>query len=268
MPGFITIVYSLTRFKIVYFSKYCLEINIKQNGLVAIRDGSFSLTELNHIVDELQPIQYLNSFLNMFVDENLEELLKSKSLNFDDEELNQSPTCSSGPSTLAHQTSANTNMMGYTYPLSVPSNTQHVFLPPTSPVIQSRLNTQIPTPTMSNYFVQSPAPSSNIPANAQSPSFTNFGSPALPHNSPTINQQNSVQSPSTAFLSPAPGNQNTTAIQYNHRLISWTFPCQVRLLSRPCPYDRRMWVHRQPARTSPHQAINRKIQLKIKPQNC
>jgi hypothetical protein len=225
MPGFITIVYSLTHFKIVYFSKYCLDINIKQNGLVAIRDGSFSLAELNHIIDELQPIQYLNSFLNLFVDENLEELLKSKSLNFDEDEVNQSPTPSSAPSTIAHQT--NVNNTGYTYPLSVPSN-NHVFLPPTSPAIQARLNTQIPTPTMQNYFVQSPAPSSNLPANAQSPGFANFGSPALPHNSPTINQQHSVQSPSTAFLSPAPGNQN----MQNHSIQS---PANFLDISMPSP---------------------------------
>ena len=78
---------------------------------------------------------------------------------------------------------------------------QHVFVPPTSPVVQPRsVNPNIPTPSPSipNYFVQSPgisAPPSNAPPSiAQSPGFANFGSPAMSHSSPSQQQQQQSQS--------------------------------------------------------------------------
>lgn len=96
---------------------------------------------------------------------------------------------------------------------SVNSTNHHVFLPPTSPAVvqQPRSNTQaIPTPSpVHNYFVQSPGiaesaskggPTSNNPSSiAQSPGFANFGSPALPHSSPTTNSQQQQQQSATSF---------------------------------------------------------------------
>lgn len=120
---------------------------------------------------------------------------------------------------------------------------QHVFLPPTSPAVQSRMGTsnavpQSPIP----YFAQSPGisgPTSNNPSIAQSPGFTNFGSPAIPHNSPSGAQQiisntnpiqhtASVQSPSTGFMSPAPSSQQLQ----NYSLQS---PANFSELSLPSP---------------------------------
>lgn len=58
--GFMVIICSLTHFRLVYYSKYCLDIHIKPNGLVSIRDGSFGLTDINAAIDELYPIQLLS----------------------------------------------------------------------------------------------------------------------------------------------------------------------------------------------------------------
>jgi hypothetical protein len=59
---------------------------------------------------------------------------------------------------------------------------QHVFLPPTSPAIQApRSNSNMPAPSpIQNYY-------------AQSPGFTNFGSPAISHSSPGQQHQQQQQ---------------------------------------------------------------------------
>jgi hypothetical protein len=58
--GFMLIICSLTHFRLIYYSKYCLDVHIKPNGLVSIRDGSFGLTDINAAIDELCPIQFLS----------------------------------------------------------------------------------------------------------------------------------------------------------------------------------------------------------------
>ena len=57
--GFTLVICSLTHFRLVYYSKYCLDVHIKTNGLVSIRDGSFGLTDINSAMEELCPIQFL-----------------------------------------------------------------------------------------------------------------------------------------------------------------------------------------------------------------
>lgn len=61
--GFMLIICSLTHFRLTYYSKYCLDVHIKPNGLVSIRDGSFGLTDINSGIEGLHPIQFLSVFL-------------------------------------------------------------------------------------------------------------------------------------------------------------------------------------------------------------
>ena len=89
-PGFMLIIRSLTHFRLTYYSRYCIDIHIKPNGLVSIRDGFFCLTDINATIDEFYPIQYLASFLNLFVDENVEELLRKPVTLYQDESLDSS----------------------------------------------------------------------------------------------------------------------------------------------------------------------------------
>jgi len=198
-----------------------MDIQIKPNGLVAIRDGSFCLTDINATIEDLVPIQYLASFLNLFIDETVEELLRKRSpYEVAEDEIEDSLISQR----LQQQQHQQLNQQ----PLSVQQN--HVFLPPTSPAVQARINnntssanSSIPTASPSIHtFVQSPGipggPTSNTPSIAQSPGFANFGSPAIPHSSPTTNSQQmqqqinnqphstSVQSPS-GFMSPATNQQ-------------------------------------------------------------
>ena len=60
LAGFMLLIISLTHFKLTYYSRYCLEIHIHNNGLVSIRDGSFGLTDMNMAIEDLHPIQLLS----------------------------------------------------------------------------------------------------------------------------------------------------------------------------------------------------------------
>jgi hypothetical protein len=60
MPGFMLIICSMTHLRLTYYSRYCLDIHIKPNGLVSIRDGSFGLTDISTAIEDLHPIQFLN----------------------------------------------------------------------------------------------------------------------------------------------------------------------------------------------------------------
>jgi hypothetical protein len=59
-PGFMIIFCSLTHIRLIYYSRYCLDIHIMPNGLVSVRDGAFGLTDINTTIDELNPIQFLS----------------------------------------------------------------------------------------------------------------------------------------------------------------------------------------------------------------
>ena len=247
-PSFSLLFYSLDHFKLIYMSKYSIDIKIKPNGLVKLQDGSYSLTDATSQLDDFVTIPMLNQFLNMFLDENVEELLKKRlSLAvYEDSDNNNNQSMLSNDSMSSSQQQKMDQQQSN-------SQSQHVFLPPTSPAIvqQPRSTQPIPTPSpVHNYFVQSPsmnapsvgAPTSNNPASiAQSPGFANFGSPAIPHSSPTTNPQqpqsvaqqqlsnqqltsSSVQSPSShggagGFMS-SPAPNSTQPQQPNYSIQS------------------------------------------------
>ena len=206
-PGFTLISRSLTHFKLIYCSKFCIDFQIKSNSIVSIRDGFFTLTDINASLEELQSIPLFSSFLSMFIDDANIELIK-KNINFIDDLENEESVSPSQPNNLNYQ--------GIIHQ-------KHVFLPPTSPAVQARINNSIPTPSPIHNYVNSPGvpgPTSNTPSIAQSPGFNNFGSPAISANSPTgsqhvLNNQIHSTSPS-GFMSPATNAQ----IQNNYSIQS------------------------------------------------
>lgn len=64
--GFMINIYSLTHFKLAYYSKYALDVHIKPNGLVSIRDDSFGLTDINAGNEDIHPIQFLSVCINLY----------------------------------------------------------------------------------------------------------------------------------------------------------------------------------------------------------
>lgn len=190
--GFTLIACSLTHFRLFYYSKYCLEIHMKANGLVSIRDGSFGLTDINTAIEELCPIQFLSGFLNIFLDENVQELLRRRASlveddNPDSPSSNNNPNFSQQQQQQLNTTQTNTNsqygQQGSSQPQQSGPGSQHIFLPPTSPALtQSRSagGTGVaPSPIHHNFFAQSPglasAPPSNTPSIAQSPGGSGAG---------------------------------------------------------------------------------------------
>lgn len=192
--------------------------------------------------------------MNLFLDENVQELLRRRASLVEDD----------NPDSPSTSTNNNVNQTSQSQPLSNqygPSSQQqtggpgsqqqsHIFLPPTSPAVmqQSRGGTGVPTPSPvhHNYFAQSPgmtsAPASNAPSIAQSPGgaggggsgvaasnantssgalFANFGSPAIPHSSPAANSSQQILPPGQSSTSQQqPQSQQHPSSHHQHMIQS------------------------------------------------
>ncbi|CAG0916624.1 unnamed protein product [Notodromas monacha] len=69
LPVFLVVPESAFHLRVYYYSCYCLEIFIRGNGLVGIRDGAFSKFNWSKAVGDLTPIPMLKTFLNKFYDD-------------------------------------------------------------------------------------------------------------------------------------------------------------------------------------------------------
>ncbi|CAB3376625.1 Hypothetical predicted protein [Cloeon dipterum] len=67
--GFTLLPQSPTHLRLVYQGVYCLEVRVRGQGLVSIRDGSYSHLDRTHILSDLTPTQGLKAFLSKYVDE-------------------------------------------------------------------------------------------------------------------------------------------------------------------------------------------------------
>ncbi|XP_074593418.1 mediator complex subunit 14 [Brevipalpus obovatus] len=65
---------SSTHIRLIYRNTYCVDIILSLDGLVAIRDGAFSLFDKAKVLEELSPIQGLKAFLSKFVDRNATQM--------------------------------------------------------------------------------------------------------------------------------------------------------------------------------------------------
>jgi hypothetical protein len=157
-------------------------------------------------------INHIKTFLNLFLDENVQELLRRRCSIVEDD--NPASPISHG---------SNNNAARQLQQVSQVQQ-QHVFVPPTSPALHSRTantgaSNVAPAPSpVSNYFAQSPgvvsAPLSNAPPSvAQSPGFVNFGSPAISHNSPGPQQQSATTSQHNQQPSSVPPQQSSSSSQ-------------------------------------------------------
>ncbi|ESO84116.1 hypothetical protein LOTGIDRAFT_211073 [Lottia gigantea] len=67
--SFIVIPQSSTHLRIIFRNFNCIDVNIRGNKLVAVRDGSYSHFDNSTVVEALTPTPGLKTFLNMFVDD-------------------------------------------------------------------------------------------------------------------------------------------------------------------------------------------------------
>ncbi|KAG9485631.1 hypothetical protein GDO78_008622 [Eleutherodactylus coqui] len=73
---------SPTHIRLAFRSMYCIDIYCRSRGVVAIRDGAYSLFDNSKIVEGFYPAPGLKTFLNMFVDSNQDA--RRRSVNEDD----------------------------------------------------------------------------------------------------------------------------------------------------------------------------------------
>ncbi|KAM4609479.1 mediator of RNA polymerase II transcription subunit 14 isoform 1-T1 [Polymixia lowei] len=73
---------SPTHIRLAFRNMYCIDIYCRSRGVVAIRDGAYSLFDNTKIVEGFYPASGLKTFLNLFVDSNQDA--RRRSVNEDD----------------------------------------------------------------------------------------------------------------------------------------------------------------------------------------
>ncbi|XP_013927182.1 PREDICTED: mediator of RNA polymerase II transcription subunit 14-like, partial [Thamnophis sirtalis] len=144
---------SPTHIRLAFRNMYCIDIYCQSRGVVAIRDGAYSLFDNSKIVEGFYPAPGLKTFLNMFVDSNQDA--RRRSVNEDDNP--PSPIGGDMMDTLIsqlqpQQQSSKQTGASAAYPLTSPPTSYH--------------NTVTPSPSM--MLTQSPGTlhASNSPSGA------------------------------------------------------------------------------------------------------
>ncbi|XP_016429491.1 mediator of RNA polymerase II transcription subunit 14-like isoform X4 [Sinocyclocheilus rhinocerous] len=123
---------SPTHIRLAFRNMYCIDIYCRSRGVVAIRDGAYSLFDNTKIVEGFYPAPGLKTFLNMFVDSNQDA--RRRSVNEDD----NPPSPISMDDTFMPHPQTQPPGRGVYPPLTSPPNPYHV---PPSP---SMITTQSP----------------------------------------------------------------------------------------------------------------------------
>nr|DBA34076.1 TPA: hypothetical protein GDO54_001676 [Pyxicephalus adspersus] len=174
---------SPTHIRLAFRNMYCIDIYCRSRGVVAIRDGAYSLFDNSKIVEGFYPAPGLKTFLNMFVDSNQDA--RRRSVNEDDNP--PSPVGGDMMDSLISQFQPQTQQFAKqsgasgAYPLTSPPSSYHNPVTP-SPVM---MHTQSPGNLQSSPSgaLRAPSPASFGPT--QSPSSigismvpsSNFASP-------------------------------------------------------------------------------------------
>ncbi|XP_077337008.1 mediator of RNA polymerase II transcription subunit 14 isoform X4 [Lithobates pipiens] len=145
---------SPTHIRLAFRNMYCIDIYCRSRGVVAIRDGAYSLFDNSKIVEGFYPAPGLKTFLNMFVDSNQDA--RRRSVNEDDNP--PSPVGGDMMDSLLSQFQPQTQQFSKqsgtsgAYPLTSPPSSYH--------------NTVTPSPVMMH--TQSPG-SQSMPTNMPPP---------------------------------------------------------------------------------------------------
>lgn len=180
-------------FCVSFRNVYCLDVHCRCDGVVAVRDGAYSLFDKSKAIEEFTPTQGLKAFLNKFVDESL-CYLRRRSQSEDD----------NPPSPVSAIDQLDSFMTGHAKPLSPAQRSQDSM---------SGLRFHHPATPSSGSNPHTPAsPHTGVLCGTQPPTYgsspaasSSFSLASPPHN---INP-----SPSTAVLhmgTPSPGGLLTS----------------------------------------------------------
>uniref|UniRef100_A0A671P3A3 Mediator of RNA polymerase II transcription subunit 14 n=1 Tax=Sinocyclocheilus anshuiensis TaxID=1608454 RepID=A0A671P3A3_9TELE len=111
---------SPTHIRLAFRNMYCIDIYCRSRGVVAIRDGAYSLFDNTKIVEGFYPAPGLKTFLNMFVDNNQDA--RRRSVNEDD----NPPSPTSMDDTFMPHPQTQPPGRGVYPPLTSPPNPYHV----------------------------------------------------------------------------------------------------------------------------------------------
>ncbi|KAG7220953.1 hypothetical protein INR49_010202 [Caranx melampygus] len=164
---------SPTHIRLAFRNMYCIDIYCRSRGVVAIRDGAYSLFDNTKIVEGFYPAPGLKTFLNMFVDSNQDA--RRRSVTEDDNP--PSPVGADVMDTLINQ------LQPPQQPQTMRGGAGGVYPPLTSPPPNYHANVTPPSmmPTQSPGALD---PSSPYPMVSPSPRGQWPGSPQVPGPSP------------------------------------------------------------------------------------
>ncbi|XP_014680674.1 PREDICTED: mediator of RNA polymerase II transcription subunit 14-like [Priapulus caudatus] len=185
VQNFSVIVQSSTHIKIAFRSTYCLDVHCRSGGLVAVRDGAYSLFDKSKAIEGFNPTQGLKTLLNMYVDDSSS---RSRSMTEDD---NPPSPMEPVDSFLAQQQpgvgspAQRGDGLRFHHPMTPPSNPHTPASPHTSvlhqgypspgsgfplsspPTVAPSPSLQMPTPSPGGLLSSSPSPALHAPSPGQ-----------------------------------------------------------------------------------------------------
>uniref|UniRef100_T1J569 Mediator of RNA polymerase II transcription subunit 14 n=1 Tax=Strigamia maritima TaxID=126957 RepID=T1J569_STRMM len=198
---FAIVPHSPTHIRISFRNLYCLDVHFRAEGLVAIRDGAYSLFDKSKAIEEFTPIPSLKAFLNKFVDDSACQI-RRRSQSEDD----------NPPSPVSAMDSLDSFMSGHQKPNSPADRSQEGglrFHHPVTPPSGSNPHTPA-SPHMgvlSNTYSSSPAAASFPLASPPSLQGNINPSPSMHHmGTPSPGTLLTANSPSNPLHVPSPGS--------------------------------------------------------------
>ncbi|TRY66235.1 hypothetical protein DNTS_006072 [Danionella cerebrum] len=147
---------SPTHIRLAFRNMYCIDIYCRSRGVVAIRDGAYSLFDNTKIVEGFYPAPGLKTFLNMFVDSNQDA--RRRSVNEDD----NPPSPITMDDTFMPHTQTQPPGRGVYPPLTSPPNPYHV--PPSPSMIPTQSPGNIHAANSPSGALRAPSPFGPTPS--------------------------------------------------------------------------------------------------------
>ncbi|XP_043927769.1 mediator of RNA polymerase II transcription subunit 14 [Protopterus annectens] len=182
---------SPTHIRLAFRNMYCIDIYCRSRGVVAIRDGAYSLFDNSKIIEGFYPAPGLKTFLNMFVDSNQDA--RRSSVNEDDNP--PSPIGGDMMDSLMSQLQPQQQPYGKQpatsgpYPLTSPPSSYHNTVTPSPSMILAQSPVNIHSANSPSGALRAPSPASFGPNPSPSSLGISLGQPSnfvSPHGSQTV----------------------------------------------------------------------------------
>ncbi|XP_060689533.1 mediator of RNA polymerase II transcription subunit 14 [Hemiscyllium ocellatum] len=164
---------SPTHIRLAFRNMYCIDIYCRSRGVVAIRDGAYSLFDNSKIVEGFHPAPGLKTFLNMFVDSTQDA--RRRSVNEDDNPPSPigGDMIESLMSQLQSQPQQPFTKSGatVTYPLTSPPTSYHSTVTPSPQMLPTQSPGSLHPANSPSGAIRAPSPASFVP----SPSPSSLG---------------------------------------------------------------------------------------------